>query len=832
MKFYFKNCTEDVIRVVENMDPEEFHLLPSREKKIFRENFFKCLTEKFIESGEELEPEFVKNLFSSHPYFFISNGSIEFLKKVKSLKVEKLLIADLNELTNKKSCKKKIKKEIENLQSLLRKILWADYLFNNENADIFYVGKINNLLFLDLHFFVSVFSLNLVKRLELIGITTLRKLINYEKYIRREYIAKLKEEEINILYLFYYILENLPQFSFQKKIEELKIFQFLPNFFIKVFKNLKIKTVEDLINLKLILLKEQRGIGRKKINKIRFLLNTIKLLYINRDELLRFKEATLEKNGYEEKTTVYHVCENINDFVQNLDKKEKIVFIHRFLFNKTFMEIAPLISLISRERVRQIESKILTKLKKSLLPNLIDYVETFGEKVFLIENKENLNCIEILKRLLVKLKLAENLSGDVFCYDLLPDEIKDLEIKGEKILYEMGIPISLYEVEKRFVESKIPTAFLKFLLTKKGAVIDHNINEILHYKKMKKVQKLELIMKKLRRPVEIKVLKRIYENITGEGLSEHNIESILYRSDKCILIGPKKFQLTEFFMADVGGESIAKKVVDECHFFLLKNQKWFSSSELLKRIKENIEVPNAITHHALKGLLELYGKNRFLFGKKLLVASSFSNVEVEVNYEEVILNIFENISSPIDTKDFYNVFKEKHHISFPQFLKYFYKIQEIVKVDRKRFFTMNKLGISSEDVKFIVKISFESSISNGFPLGLSYIEKVLIYGYSFSKEINRYVLSSILKRNEKFRVLSERLVSIKDFEDKYNFGSVLDIILHILKKLHNKATMEEIISVYKNLTKDMDVSPYYIYNILDRTQNVDKVGNFYVLKDN
>lgn len=597
---------------------------------------------------------------------------------------------------------------------------------------------------------------------------------------------------------------------------------------LNTLKKAKIETIEDLESLSERELYLLKGIKDKAIQEIKTALNDFdKNSYINVNSQVQNKfpvENELENRNvlknkgeedleYQKKYEEYisfdinNELSKIENFIENfLNEKEKLVLKKRLINSQSLQEIGESLG-ITRERVRQVENKILKKIVNSI--NLT----FFSKKEIFVINKKSIDKDKVLF-----LKILEKIYNKYLHLNIFEsknivlitkwDKNKIQEIKNEvkNLLFEKGIPLEIERIEKELKENN--KNFLEFVLEDLGAVIENN--QILFYKKLNKPIIAELILRAINKPMHFNEIRKIYIKLTKEDITPHNIESILQRNENVLMVERGTFFLKDKIYESLG-EVLINQIKNKSYEILEEIGKPSDTVFLLNKLKEDIDLPEIVNPYLLKSILK--EDKRFQIGRKFEIWLKEFNIEERIEYESLILEILENSDVPLSIKDIQEKLKNiGREIPYVTINMVFIRSSKIVRVEEACYSTLKKLNINTEDINLFKNIAFKILKEFKFPTSLEYISEQIKKENQKYNFLNEHILYSIFKNFDEFQIVADKLLMINNFE--YSFKTYADIIEYILEKEGQPVKVKDLLEKYKNLTKDFSLKVNSFYNYL------------------
>jgi len=222
---------------------------------------------------------------------------------------------------------------------------------------------------------------------------------------------------------------------------------------LNALKRVGIKTIQDLNCLSDEDLYILPGISNKSIREIRETLEKhniksdekITIIKNNKNEKKEYKDNTEELSSF----NINIVLDDIKYFTENkLDEIERLILYKRFLNSQSLQEIGDFFGL-SRERIRQIESKLIRKIRRYL-----NLKELLQQDIILVDteelSKEYLLPLETFKKICIKFHKMNVLEtqNKILIVKWEKENIEKIKKEIKDFLFKIGLPIEIEEIEE------------------------------------------------------------------------------------------------------------------------------------------------------------------------------------------------------------------------------------------------------------------------------------------------------------------------------------------------------------------------------------------------
>ncbi|MBK3333130.1 hypothetical protein GWK41_08610 [Persephonella atlantica] len=572
-----------------------------------------------------------------------------------------------------------------------------------------------------------------------------------------------------------------------------------------------IKTIKDLSCLSDKDLYILPGISRKSIEEIREALEKYNTeANIEEGAIIENNESNKKENECIIKNVNINVIlENIKSFIEaTLDEREKLILHNRFLYFQSLQEIGDIFG-ISRERIRQIENRLIRKVNKYL-----NFEELFQQDIILVDaeelSKDYLLSLEIFKKICIKFHKMNvlRIQNKVLIVKWKKDKVGKIKKEIKDLLFKIGLPIEIGKIEEILKKHEFYRYFIDIVLEELRAIKKNE--KIVYYQKLSKTTIAELILIGTSKPLHFNEVTEIFKDLSGKRISSHQVESLLQKNENIYMVDKGTFFLKEKIYENLGIYLI--KLIKDLSYEILKDiGKPSDTIFLLNKLKYYLDLPEIINPYLLKSILK--EDKRFISGRKFEIWLKEFRIEKRLEYEDLILGILENSEKSVSI----SAIQEKlraigRDIPYVTINMIFNKSNKIIRVDENLYTSIKKLNINEKDFIFFENVAFNLLEEYQFPLSLDFIAEKIKKENQKYQFINRHILYSIYKGIDEFKIISERLVRLKDFmHDFKNYG---DIFEYILEKEGKPLKIKHLLEKYKDLTKDFNFKINSLYNYL------------------
>jgi len=332
--------------------------------------------------------------------------------------------------------------------------------------------------------------------------------------------------------------------------------------------------------------------------------------------------------------------------LEELNPIEKDVLVLRYVNKLTLQEIGSRFNL-SRERIRQIESRSLKRLQIIIKSNINKITKIIGDYYF-----NNENVADIVYEQLIILGMYKEFDykfkGNSFIVkaELYQNYLRDI-IKIEDYVKNIKY-IKLEDLKLQTVNNEFVYKYLKLFYNFNDGFINKNISmteaisQILKTSKkdinLKIKSDIDFIVKELNDKFNIKVKENSTEYI-------RNIERCLY--DSCYIIAPKTFRHLDFI------SKIDKKIEDKIIDFI-KEEKITNGKLIIAEFGSEIRKLGYNTPHSIYSYLKHFKEKMFNFGGISLVISVKG---LSSSLSELVRSYIINKSKPVSKDALLDKFK-------------------------------------------------------------------------------------------------------------------------------------------------------------------------------
>ena len=332
--------------------------------------------------------------------------------------------------------------------------------------------------------------------------------------------------------------------------------------------------------------------------------------------------------------------------LEELNPIEKDVLVLRYVNKLTLQEIGSRFNL-SRERIRQIESRSLKRLQIIIKSNINKITKIIGDYYF-----NNENVADIVYEQLIILGMYKEFDykfkGNSFIVkaELYQNYLRDI-IKIEDYVKNIKY-IKLEDLKLQTVNNEFVYKYLKLFYNFNDGFINKNISmteaisQILKTSKkninLKIKSDIDFIVKELNDKFNIKVKENSTEYI-------RNIERCLY--DSCYIIAPKTFRHLDFI------SKIDKKIEDKIIDFI-KEEKITNGKLIIAEFGSEIRKLGYNTPHSIYSYLKHFKEKMFNFGGISLVISVKG---LSSSLSELVRSYIINKSKPVSKDTLLDKFK-------------------------------------------------------------------------------------------------------------------------------------------------------------------------------
>lgn len=659
-----------------------------------------------------------------------------------------------------------------------------------ENIETFSGENLEQGLMIDYRVFeVDIKELNLEQKLKRkllsLGLETIGDLLavdlNFYKKNRltgvhkAEIYSALYEYNINPDYKYMPSIMTIPDAYYNKldKVFDDEIIQILKKFQIKNIGLLANKFPDILIN-------DEELIENPKIfeyiDSITKILNKLGIsdLPIN---LSKFQIEDLQKPTKEELYDINYVEEiinAINNEINNLKENAKDTIIKRFGLidgqKRTLEEIGKEYN-VTRERIRQLESKSLAKISKGI-DNSLNQIDNCLKQVFVSNNKylafiiENafLNYANIIKELLTKKNLsfyidfdvALIIKGGISLEDLLEDEsvVPDIKKEIEKFVFKDFIKINNHRIKN----------------TK---------NDILIY----------FLRTHCRKGIKFNDFQNLYMDfLISNGLNDRDdllyFDNTLYNKLSvmdCLLLSPGKF--LRYYDVELAKDLVKKLDLSSYKDIEISCRKLYLEN---LDLMQEYEIEN---EYELHNLLKKHLHNNYIDFSRMPIIN-FGTPNRDKQMEDLLYQL-----SPIKSRDFALAYEDKYGIDTKNFIANYAK--SINKYLTNGYYVIHTENLNNEHLEIL-----KNKLTEDF----YWKEDLEIIYISLFKDGNLKNLNA-----QNIKLLNYTMASSCIYSDKFN--SLADCVEHIILSgntfnlnIQNKfRSLAAFYQVFSKLKNNMDI---------------------------
>lgn len=424
------------------------------------------------------------------------------------------------------------------------------------------------------------------------------------------------------------------------------------------------KTLQELKDLKEDELNNISGIGYKSINELKDLLITNSIELKENHEVEPDSSEVLDVEGKRQEES--HVLNLASYIEKELSERERFVIYNRvglYGQEKTLEELGEIMGNITRERVRQIESRGITMLKNAyalgvLEDPLIEEFKTYGDRVSFyseieLDNKAYpKNCLSaiLLNMFSDEYEIVSNskLGED----KILSRKKLELEKGITDLLAELSETDSLRNLKDLSDIYKVPVHIIKGIngIVMHDGFVGLDSNKNLFYQGV--TGKIYATLKEFGRPVKID------EICKKANLSHNQVRGAMERVQDAVNVGLSTYALKEWgyiegFIPDVAVHYL-KQANQPLSFKNLK-------SLILKQrvVKENSIYPGLSNDGRLVLLDDGYWALSE-WGYENVRESNFEYREYEVNATEALMDILNTNKEFMSMRQIFNKIKSKY----------------------------------------------------------------------------------------------------------------------------------------------------------------------------
>ena len=522
---------------------------------------------------------------------------------------------------------------------------------------------------------------------------------------------------------------------------------------------------------------------------------------------------------------------NMIKYISNLvGDRDYQIYMKRIREKKTLEGIAGELS-ITRERVRQIETSVERKIKKSLLrvgitaymSRWVEYLNKYGSVVTFNNAIREMNEDIGYKDLKILCRLSNS---------IIPIPIYLFESNGEQMVSKFkeeelleAYKMLLSDVINYMGETKDELReSLRIEVQYDQAVEDYCLNKFIADKafvkdgkvigvKGRHIQNVESTFLLAGKELHFDEAENIFKELFNEDIS---FRGMFGRSENIVLWGRGTYIHKDII--DLNLEPL-EKVYDLIQDALKNIQKKTTATAIFENNKELMKFMKIPTPQALYSVLRLNDDCNFLYRKYPDIEHS-ENAEYSRKERVDELNeYFLSADKPLYKEELVDYFVKKRGMREYQIFFAIDRCPDIYRIGDSRYIHAKVLGITRKQIKKITQ-DIEGALLKNDPLILGEIIHELDLPEINPYHWNRQLVASIIKKNTNLKMIYHAAVTNKNNDE---INNVEELILHIVKTGTKKFTRESLITHlrYKKITSSMRTIELFIrkYGFLLVKQN-------------